>query len=270
MSNEQTLSAELIEQALATRWLGRPCRYFPETGSTNELLGRLAAAGAAGGTMVLTDFQTAGRGRRGRRWEAPAGSSLLLSLLFRPPWPAAQAPWLMMIAGIAAVAAIRAQCGLDAALKWPNDVMLPAGGGWRKCGGLLLETVLAGAGIDYAVLGIGLNVNTSEAQLPAAAMPATSLLVAGGRPVYRLALLSALLQELEQLYEVASTGQSPHRRWDELLITRGQEVTVTGDGQHLEGVARGADQWGRLLVEDQQGVTHAVAAGDVSLRATGP
>jgi BirA family transcriptional regulator, biotin operon repressor / biotin---[acetyl-CoA-carboxylase] ligase len=266
MSNEEALGAEQIEQALPTGWLGRPCHYFPETGSTNEVLAQLAAGGAPAGTMLLTDFQTAGRGRHGRRWEAPAGSSLLFSLLFRPQWPAAQAAWLMMIAGIAAVEAIRAESGLDAALKWPNDVMLPVRGGWQKTGGLLLETGFAGEAIDLAVLGIGLNVNVTAGQLPQTPRPATSLLLAGGRPVARLRLLGALLERIEALYEAVEAGQSPQAAWDALLATKGQPVTVSGSGQTIEGIAAGTDTWGRLLVRDETGREHAVAAGDVSLR----
>jgi BirA family transcriptional regulator, biotin operon repressor / biotin---[acetyl-CoA-carboxylase] ligase len=266
VSNENELNAERIEQLLPARWLGRPCHYLPQTTSTNEVLGELAAAGAPAGTMVLADFQTAGRGRHGRRWQAPAGTSLLLSLLFRPPWPAEQAVWLMMMAGIAVVEAVRWETGLPAALKWPNDVMLPLAGGWHKTGGLLLETAFAGEVIDHAITGIGLNVNVSAGQMPQTATPATSLLAASGQPVARLPLLRELLERFEALYEAAAAGQSPQPAWDALLLTRGRPVSVHGAGLDLTGTATGTDRWGRLLVEDETGSVHAVTAGDVTLR----
>ena len=126
------LSPELVNVYLGTRWLGRTLHFFPVVASTNEVLYELALAGAPAGSMVLADFQTAGKGRLGRRWEAPAGSSLLFSLLFRPGWPAAQAAWLTMMAGLATAEAVAGLTGVVVGLKWPNDVMIHTADGWRK------------------------------------------------------------------------------------------------------------------------------------------
>jgi BirA family transcriptional regulator, biotin operon repressor / biotin---[acetyl-CoA-carboxylase] ligase len=270
VSTELELSATRIEQSLTTRWLGRPCHFLPQTTSTNEGLAALAQDGAPAGTMVLAEFQSAGRGRHGRRWQAPPGTSLLLSLLFRPPWSAAQAAWLMMIASIATTNAVRQISGAEAALKWPNDLLLRDGGTWHKAGGFLLETSLAGEKIDYVIAGIGVNVNVASEQLPETETPATSLLVAAGRRFDRLTLLVTLLQEMETRYDSAAGGQSPHAAWDALLVTRNQPVTVRGSGIDIRGTAMGTDRWGRLLVEDGEGKVHAVAAGDVSLQEKGP
>jgi BirA family biotin operon repressor/biotin-[acetyl-CoA-carboxylase] ligase len=260
------LSAERITMALHTHWLGRPCYSLIETTSTNSLLAGLAAAGAPAGALVLAEFQSAGRGRQGRRWEAPPGSSLLFSLLFRPPWPAARATWMTMLAGLASVRAIQEATGLQVALKWPNDVMALADGRWHKVGGILLETTFAGDAMEYAIAGIGLNVNVEPEHLPQAAVPATSLQAATGQPVDRLSLLAAVLLRLEESYEGVAAGQSPQPAWDELLINRGRPVLVRGEGLALEGVAGGTDEWGRLLVQDATGAVHAVAAADVTLR----
>lgn len=260
------LNAEHIGAALRTRWLGRPCYSLQETASTNAVLAERAAAGAPAGTLVLAEYQSAGRGRQGRRWLAPPGSSLLFSTLFRPPWPAARAAWLTMIAGLASVQAVREVAGLHAALKWPNDVMVLVEEQWRKAGGILLETALDGETIRHAIVGIGLNVNVARRQLPEAPTPATSLLLAGGQAVARLPLLSTLLLRLEEAYEPAAAGQSPQPAWDELLVTRGRPVTVHGEGIVLAGMATGTDEWGRLLVRDATGAIHAVSAGDVTLR----
>lgn len=260
------LSAGNIEAALRTRWLGRRCYSLQETTSTNTVLAALAEAGVPDGTLVLAEFQSAGRGRQGRRWVAPPGSSLLVSLLFRPGWPAAQAAWLTMLAGLASVQAVGKETGLQAALKWPNDVMVRVESQWRKVGGILLETVFSGETIRQAILGIGLNVNVEQAHLPETPVPATSLLVAGGRPVARLPLLSTLLLRLEEGYEAAAEGRSPQPAWDGLLMTRGRPVVVRGEGVRLEGIATGTDEWGRLLVRDATGAIHAISAGDVTLR----
>lgn len=227
----------------------------------------MADKGAPAGTLLLTDYQAAGKGRFDRRWEAPPTTSLLLSLLFRPGWPARQAPWLTMCAGLAVVDAVESETGLRAGLKWPNDVMLKTDSGWRKIGGLLLETELEDDHLQLAVLGIGLNVNIPLEQLPAPG--ATSLLAAGGQTTPRLPLLAALLEHLERRYEAADQGESPQPAWDRRLITRGQQVQVSGGRETVEGIAEGTDEWGRLLVRDDEGRVHALAAGDVTLREEG-
>ncbi len=265
--NHDTLDQESISAALTTSWLGRPVHYFPETGSTNEVLQEMAVAGAPAGAMVITDYQHSGKGRLQRRWEAPAGSSLLLSVLFQPDWPVLQSGWLTMIAGLAAARAIRQQTGLAAGLKWPNDVVLPDGKeGWHKVGGLLLAAGIEGERLAYALLGIGLNVNIPAEQMPPTDFPATSLQIATGRVWPRLPLLVSLLAHLEPIYEAAGQGYAPQADWDALLVLRGRPVRVSGGAQLVEGIAEGTDEWGQLLVRDMTGQLHTIAAGDVTLR----
>jgi BirA family biotin operon repressor/biotin-[acetyl-CoA-carboxylase] ligase len=171
-----------------------------------------------------------------------------------------------MIAGLAAVQAVREETGLQAALKWPNDVMVLVERRWHKVGGILVETAFAGERIDCAILGLGLNVNVEREQLPEAEVPATSLFIAGGQRVARLPLLATLLVRLEEAYESAAAGRSPQPAWDALLVTRGQPIRVRGEGFELAGIATGTDEWGRLLVRDALGAVHAVTAADVTLR----
>lgn len=258
---------------LTTRWLGRPYHYHETIGSTNEWLKQLVAIGSPqdppAGTLVLANYQSQGRGRLERRWEAPPGTSLLFSLLLRPAWPAEQGNWLTMMASLAAVRAIEAVCDGLAAIKWPNDVMVQQDGQWRKAGGLLLEGELDENGrYASAIIGIGLNVNIPPTQLPEAITPATSLLAATGQPVSRRALLAALLAELEHLLDAAAAGTSPHGVWEARLMTLGQPVQVTfaNDGRMLRGIATGTDRWGHLQVTDAAGQAHTVTAGDVTLR----
>lgn len=273
MVNEPELSEAAVRAELTTAWLGRPYRYVASIDSTNEQMKAWAADPAwPSGTVLLADFQSAGRGRLDRRWDAPPGTALLFSVLLRPGWPAHQGAWLTMLAGLAVVEAIEAITGLPAQLKWPNDVVLASGGTgeWHKVCGLLLDATLAPAGdrLESAIVGIGLNVNIPATALPVAATPATSLLVAGARPVSRRALLLVLLERLERHYEAAVAGHSPVGAWAARLITLGRPVVVTSveSSSSFTGMAEGIDEWGQLLVRDATGALHTVAAGDVTLR----
>lgn len=266
-SSEAAYAAS-IRVETGTRWLGRPLHYYPTLPSTNDLLVELAAQDAPTGSMVVTDYQSRGKGRLGRRWLAPAGTSLLFSLLFRPEWPPEQAAWLTMIAGLAAVRAIESVTGQPASLKWPNDLVLPAGNRWCKVGGLLLEGQFSADRMHAAVLGIGINVNIEPEQLPSTHYPASSLLIESGRVVQRASLLGSILKSLESEYEAADRGQSPHLDWQSRLITLGRriQVTTSSDGRTIVGIAEGTDDWGRILVRDDSGRQHAMAAGDVTLQ----
>lgn len=273
MVKDNDLSKTAVTDTLRTTWLGRPYLYFESVESTNVLLKEhLATADEAAlpaGTVYLTDFQSAGRGRLARRWEAPACTSLLFSVLLRPGWPTQQANWLTMMASMAAADAIESLTELTVSVKWPNDLMLLSGHVWHKVGGILLEGDLGEDGrLRSVILGIGLNVNIPANQLPAAVTPATSLQVAGGRPLPRRPLLIALLSRLEAYYEAAGQGESPQPAWNRRLMMVGQpvQVTPTTGGEAISGIAEGTDPWGQLLVRDDTGVLHTIAAGDVTLR----
>jgi BirA family biotin operon repressor/biotin-[acetyl-CoA-carboxylase] ligase len=284
MTPNDDLSQYALLAELTTTWLGRSYHYLESLDSTNDKLKAWAAAGYPAGTVLLADYQTAGRGRLDRRWEAPPASSLLFSTLLRPGWPARQGGWLTMLGGLAVAETIEAITGLSARLKWPNDVVLEdeyledeylkdefaeTTGAWRKVGGLLLDGALDAAGrLESVILGIGLNVNVPATALPRTATPATSLLAAAGRPFPRRPLLLALLARLEARYDAAMGGVSPWAEWNERLVTIGRNVRVAaiGQAQTLDGRAEGTDEWGQLLVRDAAGRLHTVAAGDVTLR----
>ena len=269
MIEKPEMNQAIVGATLTTQWLGRAYRYAAELDSTNERMKQWAAEGAPHGAVLLADYQSAGRGRLDRRWDAPPGTSLLLSVLLWPAgWPAERGAWLTMLAGLAAAEAIEAVAGVPARLKWPNDVLLEQDGEWRKAGGLLLDAALEGDRLATAILGIGLNVNVPAGALLPFATPATSLLAAGGQPVARRALLAELLARLEAHYEAANAGLSPAAAWSARLLTLGQAVTVTaaGPAAPLLGVAEATDEYGRLLVRDAAGQLHTIAAGDVTLR----
>ncbi len=250
-----------FKQLCKSHRLGQNLRYFSEIDSTNRFLLK-NSADLPPYSVALTDFQSKGRGRLQRTWVAPYATSLLVSVLLRPAFPAI---WLTMLAGLAAVKTIQENCALNAALKWPNDVMLQqADGTWHKTGGILTEVQSIGEE-SIAVVGMGLNVNIVAEDLPAAVTPATSLRVMLGQAVDREQLLADWLLALEAGLVSAENQVSPHPQWQLQLITLNQPVIVSG-AIDIEGTAEATDEWGRLLVRDQNGDLHKVAAADVTLR----
>ncbi len=260
----RALNVETVQERLATRYMGRNLIFQAETGSTNQDARNLAVAGAPEGTLVVADYQNQGRGRFDRRWEAPAGSSLLMSLLFRPSLAPAQIQRLTMICGLALVEAIEAELGLRAGLKWPNDLVIEG----KKAAGMLAETGLTGNRLDFVVVGIGLNVNLDKAQLPAGlSSPAISLSEATGHFVERESLLCAILQAVERRYDGVRAGCSPAAEWAARLVTLGQQVRVSDRDETLLGLAESVDDDGALWLRSDEGRLHRVLAGDVTLRA---
>ena len=234
--------------------------------STNALVATRARDGAAEGLVVVAEHQTAGRGRLDRTWSTPDRAALTLSVLLRPHLEPGAWPWLPLLTGVAVVRALR-EVGADAALKWPNDVLV----GEEKVAGLLAERVDTPTG-PAAVLGIGLNVSTTRAELPVAS--ATSLALAGV-VVDRTALLAGLLASLRREYDAwrapaAGPGQSGqsgqaglHAAYTALCATLGRTVRVDlPGGEPLVGEATGIAQGGGLVVAGRHGPV-TVAAGDV-------
>jgi BirA family biotin operon repressor/biotin-[acetyl-CoA-carboxylase] ligase len=223
--------------------------------STQSVAFELAEHGAADRTVVVADEQSAGRGRRGRRWRAPAGTSLLVSILVRSRLPRTQLATLSPTAAVATAEALRRVAPVAARLKWPNDVLI----GGKKIAGILLESRLEGAA-PVTVLGIGINLGQREFP-PELAGSATSIALETGQPVDRDAMLAMLLEEFDRWRaQLEGEGFAPVReRWRALSDTLGRRVTVDG----VTGVARDLDQDGALLV-DVDGAVQRVIAGEIA------
>lgn len=205
-----------------------------QTGSTNAVAAERARAGEPAGLVVVAERQSAGRGRLDRSWVSPARAGLTLTVLLRPALPADRLGWVPLWGGTAVARALREQTGLDAVVKWPNDVLV----GGRKICGLLAEVPVPGA----VVLGVGLNVTTSREELPVP--EATSLLLEGATTTDRDTLLRALLRSLgEVLAEASPDG------YRALCSTLGAEVRVhLPGGATVTGTAQDVDEAGRLVV----------------------
>ena len=227
-----------------------------ETSSTNADVAERFRAGEQEGLVLVAEHQSAGRGRMGREWVAPARSSLTASFLLVPgDVPAERWPWLPLLTGIAAASAVRRVTGVEVDLKWPNDVL--AGG--QKLGGILLERVDHG-GAAAAVVGIGINCTQSADELPVP--EATSLAIATGGPVDRSALLGAMVEELAARYDEWRQGADLRPAYLERCATPGQDVRVAVPGGEVVGRAVDVDEGGRLVVRTDAG-EERLGAGDV-------
>lgn len=246
---------------LSTAELGRVVHAFDEVDSTNDVARQLAADGAGNGELVIAEAQRRGRGRRGRSWLSPPRSSLLFSLVLCPELPPLRGPELTLAAAVA-VAEVLREAGFDARIKWPNDVLIRG----RKVAGILTELSADRERIQFAILGVGVNVNLQKGELPPeVAEHATSLRIERGEPVPRVFLLAALLASLETWFEtVQEEGfAAVRRRWVELSATLGSRVRVEADRGGLWGQALDLDADGALLVRDDAGKVHRIVAGDV-------
>lgn len=251
--------------ALAEVGDGYVVEALAATPSTNAVVADRARAGAADGLVVVTDHQTVGRGRLDRVWETPAGTALTFSALLRPEIPAERWPWLPLLTGVAVAAGLR-RVGVDAGLKWPNDVLV----GDHKLAGILVERVEPAAGLPVgpaAVLGVGINVGMTAEELPVET--ATSLAVEGHR-VEREELLAAILASLGEARGLLGSAAGLRAAYLDRCVTIGQRVRAElPGGGRLVGDAVGIDDVGRLVVRAEAG-EQAVAAGDVvHLRAVG-
>lgn len=262
------LVATLRPLVAATRFTD--VRWVTTTGSTNADLLSEAAGGAPDGVVLLAEEQTAGRGRLGRSWVAPPGSSLLASILLRPALAPTDAHLATVAVALAAADACLEVAGFAVGLKWPNDLVVETPEGSRKLAGILAESRIDGGRVDAVVVGIGCNVNWPDALPDDLAGIATACNHVAGRDVDRVALLAALLVHLEhrcvQLDTAPGRSELVHA-YHERCVTVGRQVRVTLDGDELVGAAVAVTDAGHLVVEvdGPSGVPERieVVAGDV-------
>jgi BirA family biotin operon repressor/biotin-[acetyl-CoA-carboxylase] ligase len=257
-----TLRPDDIRHGLKTTVIGKEIHLFPETTSTNSLAMEMAAKGAPEGTVVIAETQTQGKGRLGRKWISPKGN-LYLSVILRPAMPMHKAPLITLAGAVAAASAIRKACGLASGIKWPNDILISG----KKVCGLLTEMSAEQDRIRHIVLGIGVDVNMPLDELPPDIRALTTTLAheAGGM-IDRTTLLRELLAGLDHGYQVFLKDPSAVLRdWESLNVTVGNRVAISGAGELFEGLARGIDGEGRLIVKQDDGTVRTVAAGDVMI-----
>ena len=249
---------------LNTKWLGNTIYWEESVDSTNTWAKRLAEDGAPHGTVVIADEQTQGKGRRGRQWVTPKGTSIAVTKLLKPDMPPERASMLTLVEGLSVAQAIRKLYNLDASIKWPNDVVVSN----RKICGILTEMSAQMDYINYIVIGTGINTNLREFPEELKDI-ATSLMIEVGHEVKRAELVAALLEIFEKNYEIFS------KTWDlsglmqdynDILVNREAQVRVLQPGNEYTGIARGIDEKGQLLVEREDQTIEKVYAGEVSVQ----
>ena len=251
-----------IADQIHTKWAGKTVHFARETDSTNLWIKRLAKEGASEGTLALAEFQSAGRGRLGRSWEVPEGTSVMMSILLRPKFEPQYAPTLTLVMGMAVAKAVK-NLGFDVSIKWPNDVVVSH----KKICGILTEMGVRDGKIDYAVIGVGINVNIREFP-EEMADKATSLYLESGKEFDRSQIPGLVMEAFEKYYEkfAATCDLSGLKEeYESILANYNQPVRVLAK-EPYEGVARGITDGGELLVEKTDGTIVAVSAGEVSVR----
>ena len=247
-----------------TAWIGQRLECFDVIGSTNTTAMQMAEEGAPHGTLVVADRQDNGKGRRGRGWVMPAGIAIAMSIVLKPgELQPGNAPMLTLVSALAVVRAIKEQTGLDARIKWPNDIVI---GGKKLCG-ILTEMSTQIDYINHIVVGIGINVHNEQFSEELSDR-ATSLYLESGKHYNRAALVEAVCEQFEHYYEIFMRTQDLRglqAEYDGFLVNRDRQVRILDPLGEYDGTARGINPRGALLVETSDGI-RTIDSGEVSVR----
>lgn len=263
LSEPDVIDEIRLREYLHTHWLANTIVYAKEMDSTNIQAKKLGENDAADGTLVVTEKQTAGRGRRGKSWVSPTGNCYF-SVLLRPEIPADRASMITLLAAMGLAKAIKRVSQLNTMIKWPNDVI--ANG--KKLCGILTESSTDLEYINYAVVGIGINTNQTEFPEEIRDTASSIRLETGGK-INRAELLGAFLDEFERYYETFLKTEdlsSLSKEYNSLLVNRGKEVKIIEQDRERVLNAIGIDDRGGLIVEDSHGNQEIIISGEVSVR----
>ncbi len=247
-----------IQRGLKTKFIGKKIYYFDTIASTNDMAMQLGIKGTAEGTVVLSEAQNKGKGRMGRVWSSPKYKGIYMSLCLKPSLLPGQLPILTLLCAVSICEAIKEETGLEAKIKWPNDIIMYN----KKLGGILTELNAEMDEVRFVVIGIGLNVNNDRKSLVSGA---TSLKEEKGEVVNRISLLQEIFSRIEANY-LSFQQKGPGAmadKWRHYNITLGRRVRVAFHRHHLEGEAVDIDNDGSLLVRKDSGIIQRVTAGDV-------
>lgn len=262
----EVFGQEELERRMAaeTLWAGHPVIFCDIVDSTNLRAMQEAESGAPEGTLIVADMQTAGRGRRGRAWQSPAGTNVYYTLVLRPDYKPDRASMVTLVMALAVAEGIETACGLRTQIKWPNDIVIKG----RKVCGILTEMRAERDAVQHIVVGAGINVGLREFA-PELAEKATSLQAECGFAVSRTSLTIRVMKAFEKYYgrfRDTLDLSGVREKYESLLVNRDREVRVLDPGGDFSGVSRGINNAGELLVELPDGKLVTVYAGEVSVR----
>lgn len=264
MEVPDVLGESEIKSRMETQWVGQRVYFYEEIDSTNTQAKRLAEEDAPSGTLIVSDCQLKGKGRRGRVWTSPKGEAIYMTILLRPQIRPDRASMVTLVMGLSVVQAIRNVLGLETSIKWPNDVVLNR----KKLVGTLTEMSAQMDYIEYMVIGTGINANMTEFS-EELKDKATSLRMEMGRSVNRASLIAESMKCFEKNYEIFEKNQDLSgliEDYQAVLANLNQPVRVLEPGHEYSGIARGINEKGELLVEREDGTVTAVYSGEVSVR----
>lgn len=264
VTSPDLVTAEEVSLYTGNGTFGKKITYKSSVKSTQEIAHSLARDGAAEGSIVLADEQTGGRGRLGRAWQSPAGTGVWMSLILKPNIPLQKAPQLTLLIAVAASKAIERVSGLEAAIKWPNDILING----KKTAGILTELQAEADSIHSVIVGIGMNVNQeSEHFSDEIAQIATSLAIEGGQTYKRAEVIGVLLQEIETLYhQYLEQGFGVIKLlWEARAFSLGKRITARSVTGSITGYAKGITEEGVLLLEDDTGKVHSIYSADIEI-----
>ncbi len=258
ISAPDRLFADEIQWQLGTRFVGKKVFSYEELDSTNDMAWRLGEEGLPEGSCVFAEHQKKGRGRLGRRWEAPKNKAILCSVLLRPKLSPSEVPCATLAAALSVTRAVKTLTGVSVGIKWPNDILYKE----KKLCGILTEMSAETDRVRFVVLGIGLNVNNKTKDLP---LGATSLREITGAEVSRLSLAQLLLQELEKdILRIKNREfDALSREWEEHSQTTGKRVVATLLDRTVQGQATGIDRDGALWIRKDNGLQERIVSGDI-------
>ena len=263
VSSPDIVDEKHIKEHLHTKWLAKDIIYLPETDSSNIQAKRLGENGGKNGTVVVTNRQTAGRGRRGKEWISPAGNCYFSMLLY-PDVRVDRASMITLISAMAVAKTVKEISGLCAMIKWPNDVVVNG----KKICGILTESSTDLEYIQYVVVGIGINCNQKEFDSEIKDM-ATSIFLESENAVMRAGLLARFFEYFEDYYEMFLETEDLSKlseEYNELLINRGRDVKIVEKSGERVLKAIGINDKGALVVENASGEQESIVSGEVSVR----
>ena len=263
MTEEQQAYEKIFEK-LETKWMGRELFSYSQVGSTNVVAKEKLQEGGTDGLLVVAQEQLQGRGRRGRNWQSPKGEAAYMTLGLKPRFAPDKSSMLTLVMAYAVAQAIREVTDLPCLIKWPNDIVVNK----KKVCGILTEMNMGKEGTYHIVIGVGINTNQKKFQEELASI-ATSLSLESGKIIGNEKIIVKTLKYFEEAYEIFQKEQNlsfMQKQYNQLLINCDHEVVVLEPKGNYEGIAKGIDESGELLVQKKDGELVKVYAGEVSVR----